>query len=105
MAAELVLTIVFGVIATVIGLVTIWQKVQIVQVKVESATLSHLTYSNAEPYILSYDWIVSPFIVKRWSERAVPPHTIVPERPILHRVALRPPHLHAGRHAGRLALH
>jgi hypothetical protein len=36
MAAELIWSIVFGVIATIIGLVTIWQNFQIVRVKVES---------------------------------------------------------------------
>ncbi|KAK7900699.1 hypothetical protein LTR67_002983 [Exophiala xenobiotica] len=35
MAAELIWSIVFGVIATIIGLVTIWQNFQIVRVKVE----------------------------------------------------------------------
>jgi len=41
MTADLVLTIIFGVTATVIGLVTIWQNFQIVQVKVESVLPVH----------------------------------------------------------------
>lgn len=36
MTIELISTIVFGIIATTIGLVTIWQNFQIVQVKIES---------------------------------------------------------------------
>ncbi|ERF71538.1 hypothetical protein EPUS_00527 [Endocarpon pusillum Z07020] len=35
MTGEVIWTIVFGIIATTIGLVTIWQNFQIVQVKIE----------------------------------------------------------------------
>jgi hypothetical protein len=40
MTGELIWTIVFGVIATAIGVVTIWQNFQIVHVKIESKTNS-----------------------------------------------------------------
>lgn len=36
MTGEVIWTIVFGIIATTIGLVTMWQNFQIVQVKIES---------------------------------------------------------------------
>jgi hypothetical protein len=40
MTGELIWTIIFGVIATAIGVVTIWQNFQIVHVKIESKTNS-----------------------------------------------------------------
>jgi type III secretory pathway component EscR len=40
MAAELIWTIVFGVLATAIGVVTIWQNFQIVKIKVEGTTFT-----------------------------------------------------------------
>ncbi|KAI1626672.1 hypothetical protein EDD37DRAFT_662463, partial [Exophiala viscosa] len=35
MALDIILTIVFGVVATAIGLITVWQNSRIVQIKVE----------------------------------------------------------------------
>ncbi|KIW68151.1 hypothetical protein PV04_04117 [Phialophora macrospora] len=41
MAAELIWTIAFGIIATAVGLATIWQNFQIVKVKVEVLQRAH----------------------------------------------------------------
>jgi hypothetical protein len=50
MTAEIIWTIVFGVVATAIGLVTIWQNFQIAQVKVESVLPIHKIMGGANAF-------------------------------------------------------
>lgn len=40
MTAEVLLTIIFGILTTIIGVITIWQNFQMIKVKVESKFVS-----------------------------------------------------------------